>query len=165
MRKGVSIIVYSLTILSLCIFTFYLIFGQILLTFIPSYEGEEYYATSFQVTEISFDDSIIIIGQYFIDGENYNIAISNDISSLLQVGDEIDIIYGNDGFGDSFEYPIVMIAKGNHIFLDETIGTHNLINERNEERFELMVPIYISLGVFVGFLGLSIYYIISRKKH
>jgi len=151
-RKGVSIIVYSLTILSLCVFTFYLIFAQIFLSFISSYEGEEYYTASFQVTEISFDDAIIYIGQYFIDGENYNIAISNNISSLIQVGDEIDIVYGNDGFGDSFEYPIVMIAKGNHIFLDETIGTQNLINERNEERFELMVPVYISLGILLDFL-------------
>lgn len=167
MRKTFTILTYILTAVDFFILMGVLIVTSVGLAINPTYEGTEIQYGNLVITQLSFEEELLMggsdSGNFYMDGENYLIAIENGMADLIQIGDEVQIAYGRMGFGDSFEYPVVMLAKDDIVFLEEEDGIQNLIDMRNAVRNELILTRLWNIGVFVILLGGSIYWMVSRK--
>ena len=63
---------------------------------------------------------------FVLDGSNLIIVQNNGIDSLLQVGDEIELITAPKYFWDGYEYPIDALESNGIVFLDFATGFNNI---------------------------------------
>ena len=75
----------------------------------------------FDTTKPKLDSTLFVL-----DGSNLLIAQNNGIDSLLQVGDEIELITAPKYFWDGYEYPIAALESNGIVFLDFATGFNNI---------------------------------------
>ena len=63
---------------------------------------------------------------FVLDGSNLIIVQNNGIDSLLQVGDEIELITAPKYFWDGYEYPIAALESNGIVFRDFATGFNNI---------------------------------------
>ena len=63
---------------------------------------------------------------FVLDGSNLIIVQNNGIDSLLQVGDEIELITAPKYFWDGYVYPIAALESNGIVFLDFATGFNNI---------------------------------------
>ncbi|MCF7930912.1 MAG: hypothetical protein K9L02_05345 [Acholeplasmataceae bacterium] len=176
-KKAILISMYLVTLLSLLYTIGSLIVGSVLIgLFNKDYSNPDDYTTeTIIIGSIDYGADYICLEsndvdqyqQFMLEGSNYDFVINNDIESTLSVGDQIMITYGPKGFGDSFDYPIVMLEKASTTLLDYETGFNNLneISELVQKSFysSLMVPLGALFLSLSGSIYITIRYIKSNK--
>ncbi|MCD4826833.1 MAG: hypothetical protein K8Q99_03540 [Acholeplasmataceae bacterium] len=169
-RKFLKTVSYVLTGITFIFSIVTLVFGTFLLSFAQDYDDFDDYQTYIIIIDsITFnEDSIYITStenrSYFLDDQNFIEVMNHDIQSNVQINDQVTIIVGKKGWGDSWDYPIVMIEKENTVYLDYETGISSINDQvaRLEKEFIKSLILPISLFLITG--GFSLYFFFTRKK-
>ncbi|TNF06953.1 MAG: hypothetical protein EP317_05705 [Bacillota bacterium] len=172
-RTLLSIFFHIGTIITLVINVVLYLIGSALLSFHVDYsQFNDYQTITITIGNIVVEDEQVVIEQlnftesyYVLEGQNLVVFVENGGLDSIQVGNQITLIYGRHGWGDSSDYPIVMIEKEGITFLNYETGVSNLIavyqSLKNRFYRTMIVPFSILIAFGVG----STYLIVTKRDY
>ena len=160
---------YVLTALALIYLIITYVIGSFLLSFSQDYRDfDDYQTLTVTIDSIYYyEDSVNISPEnssYYLDGENDTVAINNGIQSGINIGDQVTLTIGKKGWGDSWDYPIVMIEKEGTVYLDYETGVNNIIAKVDTLKKEFYKSLILPGSLFIITSGCSIFFFISKKE-
>lgn len=166
LRIVTNVITVITFIYSLLTFLYYLFF----LSIAQHYKDfDDYQTLSITIESIEYYENSIYIRStddttYFLDDLNYIVAIDHDIQSVITNGDQITLTFGKKEWGDSWDYPIVMIEKEDIVILDYETGIENINIQVKLIEKAMYRSLAIPVSLFIISLSASIYFFVTRKK-
>lgn len=160
---------YVLTAFALIYLILTYVIGSFLLSFTQDYRDfDDYQTLTVTINTIDYyEDSVNISPEnssYYLDGENYTVATNNGIQSGINIGDQVTLTIGKKGWGDSWDYPIVMIEKEGTVYLDYETGVKNIIAKVDTLKKEFYKSLILPGSLFVVLSGASLYFFMTKKR-
>ena len=170
-RTKLRIVSYIVTGIAFTIFIIMFIFGVFLLLFVQdNINLDDFQTYTITIETLTFDEDYIYITSlesinFLLDGQNFLEVINHDIQSNLHIDDQVTIIVGKKGWGDSWDYPIVMLEKEGIVYLTYENGVSNLQAQVTILKPQFYKSLILALSVFMITFGVSLYFFLTRNKY
>jgi len=170
-RTKLRIVSYIVTGIAFTIFIIMFIFGVFLLLFVQdNINLDDFKTHTITIETLTFNEDYIYITSlesinFLLDGQNFLEVINHDIQSNLHIGDQVTIIVGKKGWGDSWDYPIVMLEKEGIVYLTYENGVSNLQAQVTILKPQFYKSLILALSVFMITFGVSLYFFLTRNKY
>jgi hypothetical protein len=164
MKKIIGIICFIVFFISVLYSIYIYVFSIGILNMHTNYEiYTDYRTLEHEIVYIQIEEDTIYLDNYFLENKNLEIFLLNNGIDAIKNGDQVSLIVGNQGWGDSFSTPIVMIEKDDIIYLDFDTAVGNLISEYQSMKISIYKSLIAPVTVSSLSLVLGIYLIIKKK--